>query len=60
MSEARTVWHEMQSRRTAAVKRQRSGIALVVLLLVTMSSAEVLFLRYVAGPDTTDLLTAAG
>ena len=58
MSEARTVWLDVQTRLKIADDRQRSGFLLAVGLLIAMSAAEVLFLTYVAGPDTVDLLTA--
>jgi hypothetical protein len=59
MSEAHTVWHTMQSRRTAAASRRRAGIGLTVCLLCAMAVAEVLFLRFVAGPDSVNLMVAA-
>jgi hypothetical protein len=59
MSEARTVWQELEVRRSTAASRQRSGMLLAVALLVGMCAAEVAFLRYVAGPDTVAALVAA-
>jgi hypothetical protein len=59
MSEARTVWYDLQTRRKVAAKRQLSGVLLAAGLLLAMGAAEVLFLTYVAGPDTVDILTAA-
>jgi hypothetical protein len=59
MSEARTVWHDLQTRQKVAANRQRSGVLLAAGLLIAMGAAEALFLAYVAGPDTVDLLTAA-
>ena len=58
MSEARTIWQDMEARRSIAVSRQRSGVILMAALLIAMCGAEVLFLTYVAGPDTVNLLTA--
>ena len=59
MSEARTVWHDIQARRNAAARRQWQGAALAVLALVAMCTAEILFLNYVASPDTVNMMTAA-
>ena len=59
MSEAHTVWHDMQARRDTAVSRHWSGVVLAAVLLTAMCCAEVLFLKYVAGPDTVNLLSAA-
>jgi hypothetical protein len=59
MSEAHTIWHDMPARRNAAVTRQWTGVVLAAVLLTAMCGAEVLFLKYVAGPDTVNLLTAA-
>ena len=59
MSEVHTVWHNLELRQKVAAKRQRSGVLLVVGLLLAMGVAEVLFLNFVVGPDTVDLLTAA-
>jgi hypothetical protein len=58
MSEARAVWLDPQTRQKVAANRQRSGILLAAALLIAMTGAEVLFLTYVAGPDTVNLLTA--
>ena len=58
MSEARTVWHDLQTRRTAVVSRQWSGVLLAAVLLTAMCGAEVVFLKYVAAPDTMNLLNA--
>ena len=59
MSEARTIWHAMETRRSAAVSRHRAGLLIAAALLCAMAAAEVLFLHYVAGPDSVNLLTAA-
>ena len=59
MSEARTIWHEMEARRSDAANRHRSGIMLAAALLFAMALAEVAFLRYVAGPDSVNLMAAA-
>ena len=59
MGEARTIWHSMETRRSAAVRRDRAGLLITAALLCTMAAAEVLFLHYVAGPDSVNLLMAA-
>ena len=59
MSEARTVWHDLQTRQRVTANRQRSGILVAAGLLIAMGAAEVLFLNFAVGPDTVDLLTAA-
>jgi hypothetical protein len=59
MSEARTVWHATEARRNAAASRQRSGILLAICLLGVMAAAEVLFLRFAAGPDSVNMMVAA-
>jgi hypothetical protein len=58
MSEAQTVWLDLQTRRKVAAKRQRSGVLLAAGLLIAMSATEVLFLAYAVGPDTVEILTA--
>jgi hypothetical protein len=59
MSEARTVWHMAEARRSAVASPQRAGIMLAVCLLCAMTVAEVLFLHFVAGPDSVQLMVAA-
>jgi hypothetical protein len=59
MSEARTVWHMLEQRRATAASRHRSGVLLVAALLCAMAAAEVLFLRFVGGPDAVNLIAAA-
>jgi hypothetical protein len=58
MSEVRTVWLDWQTRQQVAARRQRSGFMLVIAILVAMTVAEVLFLTYVAGPETVEMVTA--
>lgn len=58
MSEARTIWHDLDGRQSIAVSRQRIGLLLVAAMLIVMSAAEVAFLRYVVGPDTVNMVTA--
>jgi hypothetical protein len=59
MSEARTVWHDMAVHRSSAANRQISGVLIATVLLAVMAVAEVAFLRYVAGPDSVNLISAA-
>jgi hypothetical protein len=59
MGEARTIWHDLQTRPKVTANRQRSGVLLATGLLIAMGVAEALFLSYVVGVDTVDLLTAA-
>jgi ABC-type Fe3+-siderophore transport system permease subunit len=59
MSEARTIWHDLETRRSVAVSRQRSALLLGAALLIAMCAGEVVFLNYVAGPDTVNILSAA-
>jgi len=59
MSEAQTLWHEVRARQRAGARQQWHGLALVAALLVAMTAAEVLFLAYVAGPETVDMISAA-
>ena len=59
MSEAQTLWHEVRARQRADERQHWHGMALVAALLVAMTAAEVLFLTYVAGPETVDMISAA-
>jgi hypothetical protein len=59
MSEARTIWHTIETRRNATAGRERAGLLCVAALLCAMAAAEALFLQYVAGPESADLLAAA-
>jgi len=59
MSEAQTLWHEVRARQRADERQHGHGMALVAALLVAMTAAEVLFLTYVAGPETVDMISAA-
>jgi hypothetical protein len=59
MSEAHTVWHALESRRSAAVARKRASMLLLVCLLCAMAVCEVLFLKFVASPDSVNLMVAA-
>lgn len=59
MSDVRTIWHEMEMQRSQAAAKHRTGILIAAALLLTMAAAEVLFLRYAAGPDSVNLMAAA-
>jgi len=59
MSEARTIWHVMESRRTTEVSRRRAGLLLVVLMLCVVAAAEVLFLNVVAAPGSVEMIQQA-
>jgi hypothetical protein len=59
MSGTHTVWHTLEQRRSRAANRERSGVMIAVALLCVMAAAEVLFLRFVAGPDSVNLISAA-
>lgn len=59
MSDTRTIWHDLAERRAVPARKPISGYVLVVLLLVTMTVAEVQFLRFVAGPDSVNMMMAA-
>jgi hypothetical protein len=49
----------MAAERNAASSRERSGFMLAVALLCAMTVCEVLFLKYVAGPDSVAMIAAA-
>ena len=59
MSEARTIWHAMESRRSACREPAPGRSADRGGLLCAMAAAEALFLHYVAGPDSVNLMMAA-
>jgi len=60
MSEAQTIWHEVRARQRAqSAQRRWHGMAIAAALLIAMAAAEVLFLTYVAGPDTVQMITDA-
>jgi hypothetical protein len=59
MSEARTIWHNLEAWHSRAVNRQRVGVLLAAGLLIAMCTTEVVFLRYFAGPGTVNMVTAA-
>jgi ABC-type Fe3+-siderophore transport system permease subunit len=59
MSDARTIWHDLETRRSVAANRQWTALLLGAGLLIAMCAGEVVFLNYVAGPDTINILSAA-
>jgi hypothetical protein len=59
MSEARTIWDDLAVRRSTAANPRISGVVIAAVLLALMAVAEVAFLRYVAGPDSVNLISAA-
>jgi hypothetical protein len=58
MSQAPTVWM-LTDHRAQRLRRQRVNMLLVAALLCVMTTAEVLFLNFVAGPDTVATMMAA-
>jgi hypothetical protein len=58
MSEARTVWHVMETRRSASANRQRGGFMLVVALLCVVAASEVVFLNF-AVPGSAEMIQQA-
>jgi hypothetical protein len=58
MSQAPTAW-VMTEVRAHHVRKQRVGLLFGVVLLCVMATAEVLFLNFMAGPDTVALMMAA-
>ncbi len=59
MSEARTIWETRESRTVSAATRERGGIVIAIGLLAAIAAGEVLFLNFVAGPDSVNMLSAA-
>ena len=59
MSEARTIWHDLEARRSESIVRKHSGVLLAIALLSVMTVCEVAFLRYFAGPASVNLMVAA-
>ena len=60
MSETSTTWHTIEARPSVVPTRLRSGFLIAIGLLCAMTAAEVLFLRFVAGPpDSVNMLPAA-
>jgi len=59
MGDVYTVWHALETRRTAVASRRRASIALAVGLLVAMAASQVAFFYYFAGPDSISLISAA-
>ena len=59
MSEARTVWHDLADRQVKSGYQRFTDCVLAATILITMTVAEVQFLRFVAGPDSVNLISAA-
>jgi|KBSMisStaDraftv2_1062788.scaffolds.fasta_scaffold618237_1 hypothetical protein len=58
MSQARTVWHAIEARQRAAVRREWLDVLLAACLLAAIAANEVVFLHSVAGPESAALLSA--
>ncbi len=56
MSEARAIRVALEQWQNAAASHRRSGLLLAICLVAAMAVAEVLFLQFVAGPDSTELM----
>jgi hypothetical protein len=59
MSEARTVRHVMEARRSEFVNHQRASVMLAVVLLCVVAVAEVVFLNFVAAPGSAEMMQQA-
>jgi hypothetical protein len=59
MSETSATWHTIAARPSVVPTRLRSGFLIAIGLLCAMTTAEVLFLRSVAGHDSVNMLFAA-
>ncbi len=59
MSEARTVWGTRETRAVSAATREGIGVLLAICLFAGITVGEVLFLNFVAGPDSVNVLSAA-
>ena len=59
MNNMPTVWALSDERMYGVRSKKRAGIMLAVALLCAMAAAEVLFLNYVAGPDSVAMMMAA-
>ena len=59
MSEAQTVGHVIEARRSASANRQRAGFMLAVALLCASAAAEVVFLNFVAAPGSAEMMQQA-
>jgi hypothetical protein len=59
MNDMPMVWVVPHERLSGTRSKKRSGFMLAVALLCAMAAAEVLFLNYVAGPDSVAMMMAA-
>lgn len=59
MNNMPTVWALSDEPIYGVRSKKRAGIMLAVALLCAMAAAEVLFLNYVAGPDSVAMMMAA-
>ena len=59
MNDMPMVWVVSEERMHGVRSKKRTGIMLVAALLCVMAAAEVLFLNYVAGPDSVSMMMAA-
>jgi hypothetical protein len=59
MNEMPMGWVLSDERMYGVRSKKRTGIMLAVALLCAMAAAEVLFLNYVAGPDSVAMMMAA-
>jgi hypothetical protein len=59
MSQASVGWQTIEAGRNTAADRRRRGVLIAVGLLCAVTAAEVLFLRFVAGPDNANMPIAA-
>ena len=58
MSETRTVWHDLRTRRSVVASKQPGLLLLVAGLLIAMCAAEVGLLSYMAGTGVFNPLIA--
>lgn len=59
MNQTPAVWVVRDERIHRALSKKRAGVVLAAALLCVMAAAEVLFLQYVAGPDSVAMMMAA-
>jgi hypothetical protein len=60
MSDVRTIWQDLEARRSYPLNRERAGLLLLAGLLITLCVAEVLFLNHFVGSvDAANTLGAA-
>jgi hypothetical protein len=59
MNDMSTIWAVSDERTYGERNKKRKGIMLAVALLCAMAAAEVLFLNYVAGPESVSMMMAA-